>query len=293
MLEQLLGDTSLDTFFSLAWNKRAFKISPDSSIVPNFTIEDFFHVIDTSNLSFPQLTCMNEHGQVPHQDYLDISPTYVGSRVVAEKVKAIAREGNTIRIRSIGQFVPEIESLRAALMKVFSFNVTINAYYSTSPANGINPHYDIRHIFVLQLFGEKEWHIGKKIDETPRHEFRPFFNQKNYEPLEKTILKSGEILYIPPGLWHQTHTQAPNNSLHLAIGITLPDWYDFMLGYMEYLMKKYPLIRSHIPFKVKDGICNFEEYYINEHRNLIELLKNDMAKYNWRNFTEAKVNEKP
>jgi 50S ribosomal protein L16 3-hydroxylase len=293
MLRKILGPINEEEYFTHYWNKKCLILSSDINNYLSFKKEDFFSIIETCNLEFPRLTCMHDRGQVPIDQYLDITHSSVSAKIISDKVLNLAEKGNTVRVRGINQFNNSISMLKKEMIKTFQFNVTINAYYSSSPANGINPHYDIRHIFIVQLEGTKEWSIGDKINQTPRHDFRPFEELKNYRALKTFNLNAGEILYIPPGLWHKTNTIEPNYSLHLALGITMPDWYDMFNVYMIFLMKKYPIFREHVPFTVEDGKLHFKENLEKDILHLITLLKNEASSYNFYKDIKAEVEKKP
>lgn len=293
MLKDLLGDINCEDFFSKHWNKNHFLWRDTKNVIPNFSKTMFFYLIENCNLDFPRLTCLNNRGQVPVEQYVDITPNSISSKIIATKVKSLAKNGNTIRITGVDQFDSNLRSLRQQLINIFRFNVTINAYYSSSPADGMNPHYDIRHIFIMQLEGSKQWSMGTKINQTPREEFRPFWNNGNYKALDQTLdifnLNAGEILYIPPGLWHQTKTLEPNYSLHLALGVTTPDWYDVLKVYITHLMKKYPIFREHVPFIVQGDTLSFKKDLNADMLSLMELLKHEISSYEWYKDVKTEI----
>lgn len=291
MIQLFFKDIGSENFFTNFWGKKHVVFNANSSLIPNFGVDDFFNIIKKSHICFPQVACIDPAGQVPHHKYMDISPTRVSSEINFEGVHSVAEQGATVRIRNVSTYNDSVKNLREEFINSFHFNTTINAYYSSSVSRGFNAHYDIRHIFVLQLEGVKQWFFGSKIDGTPRHDFTPHSKILDDCTKENITLSKGQVLYIPPGLWHKTKTK--ENSLHLAIGVTMPDWHDFISGYLIYVMKKYDLLREHLPFQVTENKINFNEKYLNEHRNIIELLKNDLKKYDWFKIVKKIVERKP
>ena len=145
----------------------------------------------------------------------------------------------------------------------------------------------------MQLEGSKQWSFGKKINQTPRHDFRPFWDDSDYQALSTINLNPGEILYLPPGLWHQTKTVELNNSLHLALGVTMPDWYDMLKVYMTYIMKKHYIFREHIPFIIEDDVLNFKDDLDLDILSLLDLMKQEITNYDWYKDIAKEVKSKP
>lgn len=295
MLKKILGTIGEEEFFTKYWGQKNVVLSDSIKENISFSKDDFFKILDTCNLEFPRVTCLHHRGRVPVEEYVDITTENISSKILSDKVKKLAEKGNTVRIRGIDQFNDSIKLLKNKMIEVFRFNVTANAYYSSSPANGMNPHYDIRHIFIVQLEGVKEWSVGDKINQIPRNDFRPFIftDMDSYEAKETFSLNAGEVLYIPPGLWHKTSTLEPNYSLHIALGITMADWYDMSKVYLIHLMKKFPIFREHVPFKIQDGMLNFQENLIEEMLSLIELIKTEVSNYDFYKDIEDEVRKKP
>ena len=109
MLRQIIGTMSNKQFFEKHWGKRHVVLDGNLGQEISFNRDYFFKIIDRNNLEFPRLTCMNNQGQCPIDQYANITPSHINSKVIAKKVKNLADNGNTIRIRGIDQFSDEIE----------------------------------------------------------------------------------------------------------------------------------------------------------------------------------------
>lgn len=293
MLKTVLGPMHTQAFFSEYWGRNAVVLESDIDKKISFRKKDFFHLLKTCELEFPRVTCINHEGRLPIEQYVDISPKHISAKIAKDKIGIVAENGNTVRIRKVAQFNESIEALAKEAVRAFQFDVTVNAYYTSSPSDGFNPHYDIRHTFILQLEGKKQWSLGDQINQVPRHEFRPFHDQAYYTPKKTFFLNAGEVLYIPPGLWHKTKTLAPEYSLHLAVGIALPDWYDVMQVALRHAMEKYPIFREHIPFSVKEGTLDFQTNLTQQIIPLIELMKKDLQGYDLYTPLKQEVDKKP
>jgi len=109
--------------------------------------------------------------------------------------------------------------------------VSCNAYLSP-PGRGFGLHYDSQSVFILQIEGAKAW----RYSETPAREAPvenlvaepPSFDQFHADnPTEQLAMPDpaslvqhrlgpGDVLYLPPGCWHQTMADGPSLSLSLT-----------------------------------------------------------------------------
>jgi ribosomal protein L16 Arg81 hydroxylase len=78
----------------------------------------------------------------------------------------------------------------------------VNAYITPPGAQGFDVHRDDHDVFVLQVSGEKHWHVHDRDDRI----------------LIDHVLQRGESLYIPEGFPHAA-TAGASASAHLTVGI--------------------------------------------------------------------------
>ncbi|MCY4170580.1 MAG: hypothetical protein OXF08_03155 [Bacteroidetes bacterium] len=85
------------------------------------------------------------------------------------------------------------------------------------------PHVDSYDVFLVQLSGEKVW----QIESQPITEKRSFIQDLNiqvlesFDPDQELIVKSGDILYLPPKIPHWGF--AKNQCITASIGFKIPD----------------------------------------------------------------------
>jgi hypothetical protein len=104
--------------------------------------------------------------------------------------------------------------------------VQANAYYTPRGSQGFGVHHDTHDVLVLQVAGEKRWHLTDPLLELPLKHQR--FSAELGEPAEKgdeLVLRAGDTLYLPRGWLHSAETSA-TDSLHLTIGTTAHTWTD-------------------------------------------------------------------
>lgn len=121
---------------------------------------------------------------------------------------------------------------------------------------GWSGHWDVYHVFVLQIAGRKRWRYsrvplvaapdlppapGATVAVVDGHAvMRPSADQ-----LEEVVLADGDFLYMPPGTWHAP--LAEGHSCHLAVAIGQLSIADVMVGALrDHLISK-PQWRAGVP----------------------------------------------
>jgi hypothetical protein len=111
--------------------------------------------------------------------------------------------------------------------------------YASPPGAGFAPHFDPDHVFVLQLRGQKRWWFGdtpalpfatcggKVLEGAAVHTFprdgQPVVADDgapipapSREGLLDVLLCPGDVLYLPPGTWHETQAQQESVAVSLS-----------------------------------------------------------------------------
>jgi hypothetical protein len=98
--------------------------------------------------------------------------------------------------------------------------VGANAYLTPANARGLAPHFDDHDVFVLQVDGEKTWHVHPAQRELPLRDEHVHVGAEVIGPEVATFrLRPGELLYLPRGWIHHAHTDN-GSSLHLTLGVS-------------------------------------------------------------------------
>lgn len=115
----------------------------------------------------------------------------------------------------------------------FINNGTVDAYL-TPPNSGGPMHFDSQQAFFLQVSGEKHWKLSKKpampwpptnlqahLFDNP--DLGDFIKQMGWDgtapkdsEFVEILLKEGDVLYLPPGIWHEP-TSKESHSLHYSL----------------------------------------------------------------------------
>ena len=125
---------------------------------------------------------------------------------------------------------PWIASFCQELQQSFP-HVYANTYLTPPHSQAMNPHADDREVFIVQLYGSKDWQVFQQVPiEYPYPHEQVGKNGLPVPPhvLEgdlaiSTTLEAGDVLYIPRGYVHQAQcTDSP--SFHVTIAIATFDW---------------------------------------------------------------------
>ena len=70
-----------------------------------------------------------------------------------------------------------------------------------SDGGGVGPHLDAYDVFLLQVQGQRRWHIGPVADRSLLPDV-PVRMLAHFKPAQTHVLAAGDMLYLPPGWGH-------------------------------------------------------------------------------------------
>ncbi|XP_036139270.1 ribosomal oxygenase 1 [Monomorium pharaonis] len=162
-------------------------------------------------------------------------------RAVASVVWDYYQNKCSVRMLNPQTFIPAIHALNATLQEYFGCFVGANLYLTPPNSQGFAPHYDDVEAFILQIEGQKRWRLYKPLNE---NEYLPRYSSKNFNQLEignpilDTVIKAGDLLYLPRGTIHQGMT-LDTHSLHVTISVYQKNsWCDFLEKALPQALKR-------------------------------------------------------
>lgn len=96
---------------------------------------------------------------------------------------------------------------------------------------GFAPHFDDVDVYILQVEGAKRWRVYSPLlgHALPRYSSRDFEDAEIGQPLLDTVLRPGDLLYLPRGTIHQAAALEEQHSMHLTVSAEQRrTWADFM-----------------------------------------------------------------
>jgi hypothetical protein len=113
-----------------------------------------------------------------------------------EVLESATNNATALRINNIDRIIPQFRYIKTLFSHFYQSKTTINLYHSQNSNECLGRHKDEYPVFIIQLYGEKKW----------------MFDNEDF------IIKKGDILCIPKGLYHEVKTSS-KASTHITIGI--------------------------------------------------------------------------
>ena len=138
-------------------------------------------------------------------------------------------DGCSIIMNHVDRLCPNTAALCEDLQKTFPFAYA-NAYLTPPASQAVAAHADDRDVFVIQVYGQKAWRVYEEIP--IQYPYPHEQVGKNGMPVPPsvlegpcsidTVLRPGDVLYIPRGHVHQatTYTQGDDEAIQPSFHIT-------------------------------------------------------------------------
>lgn len=156
---------------------------------------------------------------------------------VSEPLFAAYLDGASVVLNHCDRLCPHTAALCEDLQNAFPVCYA-NAYLTPPASQTVPPHADDRDVFVVQVHGEKTWRVYKEVP-IPY----PYPHEqvgKNGLPVPdrvlrgglavETVLRPGDVLYIPRGYVHEASTRRNQGSAnispsyHVTVALATFDW---------------------------------------------------------------------
>lgn len=105
-----------------------------------------------------------------------------------------------------------------------------------TPGGGVGPHIDLYDVFICQGSGSRRWRVG---DLGPHKEFAAhpaLLHTEAFDPIIDIELKTGDILYLPPGFPHDGISL--ENSMSFSVGFRTDSARDMHSALADYMIDK-------------------------------------------------------
>ncbi|WP_379057904.1 JmjC domain-containing protein [Pectobacterium brasiliense] len=265
-------------FFEKHWNKSYYKFTTDFQ-KPN--TKKILNDVLTSNIQYPDFRIIQRGGSINPYLYTKSDNNSLSNQISNDKFKVLDLTGKTIKISSLNQYAKEVKFLANDVSNYFSgINISINGYFSEGKSQGGSSHYDFHHIFAFQISGKKKWNIGNIVENNPHRDFGHRLIE-NTDYVGTVTTSPGDVLYLPPGIWHDVSTE--DSSVHFAIGIQTPRIFNLLHQAIKHISKNSSLFRKDLPLRYID---NLEKVGLtnNEIEEILHILKKHLMENNGAKF---------
>ncbi|XP_018393868.1 PREDICTED: bifunctional lysine-specific demethylase and histidyl-hydroxylase NO66 [Cyphomyrmex costatus] len=217
LLKWMIYPMDVDNFFKQNWEKNPLYVNRESH---NFYKKLLtLHVLDdtlkNNNVLFTKHIDITSYSNGVRETH---NPP---GRAYSSVVWDYYRNKCSVRMLNPQIFMGKIHALNATLQEFFGCFVGANIYLTPPNSQGFAPHYDDVEAFILQVEGEKRWKLYKPLKQNqylPRYSSKNFDQSEIGEPIMDTIVKAGDLLYLPRGTIHQAMTRN-SHSLHITVSV--------------------------------------------------------------------------
>jgi hypothetical protein len=160
------------------------------------------------------------------------------------------RDGATLILDAVNEFGGPLQKLCAGLADEFAASSQANLYACWGASQGFDVHWDDHDVFVIQLEGAKRWRLYGSTRAAPLRRDLGEEHPRPAEPLEETVLRAGDMLYLPRGYWHAA-VGLGEPSLHITVGLTRKTGHDLLTWLADQALAQ-NLTRADLPLERDD-----------------------------------------
>lgn len=148
----------------------------------------------------------------------------IGDQLSEDRLLRLFAGGSTLVLQALHRTWEPLIDFGGQLGEDLGHPVQINSYVTPAQNTGFSSHYDVHDVFVLQISGEKRWHIRPPVLPVPLRT-QPWDQRRDAVaaaselPAELEItMRPGDVLYLPRGYLHAA-TALGEISTHLTVGV--------------------------------------------------------------------------
>lgn len=177
--------------------------------------------LDASLLRWPYFTVLR-NGEQPASHTYTTTRDVIGQKRSgfpdAVEIRRLMADGASLKLNQISDWHRPTRDIRYALEKILPVVATSYAFWTPAERNGMRPHRDAAHVVVIQLEGQKEWHLYGRPDQAVS---TAGLDVDTSSSTHTFILEPGDVLYLPHGQAHDALARY-GNSLHLTFTLSEP-----------------------------------------------------------------------
>jgi bifunctional lysine-specific demethylase and histidyl-hydroxylase NO66 len=174
------------------------------------------------------------------------------------RVQPLMAMGASAICGDVQELTPELRALTGALSNEFAALVGANVYCSFGGVHAFETHYDLHHVFAVQVEGQKTWRLYSSRAASPvdlpadSAEAKRWFAQSRGPLMQEVVMRPGDVLYLPRGWYHDALT-AEGASLHVTFSVT-PLYGRILFRLLESAAMQDPAFRAWLrPWRERDG----------------------------------------
>ena len=227
---RMISPVGVEEFFDVYWEKELLHLRRET---PDYysdalTVGDVDRYFQTQHISPHFLGVLKDGEFCPQDQWTQVIQRIrnnVAERVLdVKKLLALFNSGATIIINTGETAIPSLTGLSHALEHELKCPVQANIYITPPQTQGFAPHFDAHNVFILQIYGNKNWNLYDSPIHAPvRTVPVESFGYQDREPRAAIELQPGDLLYIPRGMVHCARAEK-TASIHVTVGVMLRHW---------------------------------------------------------------------
>jgi len=262
----MLTEKDISVLIDFLNSNEVVKFQFDENYQSIYSLEKMNDDLNYQNLVYPYVRLNNYKNTTSRLDIVEkTNNKHLNNLETKLSLKSILyrlAKGDTLIMDKVDLFNQNVRSFCYDLSYGLNAKVTANLYYTYRNNKGINLHFDQHDVLVIQIHGQKKWHIIKNFKEDNVEKIN-YSTKPNLDSdgviIETILLEEGDFLIVPKGFWHYTQTTEDQSSLHIAFGLTPPNIHNFLNEYINQKMGSY----------MQKNIYNLDE---NKYKSVIEEL---------------------
>jgi ribosomal protein L16 Arg81 hydroxylase len=193
------------------------------------TWDQFNDLLDQSAIwNAVTLKMVHDNRPIPPEQYCTTALTSAGAvaRPSPAKVQALMARGASVILGDVESLTPALRALSADLSRRFAAQVGVNLYCSFGGVQAFGSHYDLHHVFAVQVEGEKTWRLYANREADPVDmpddsdgRARERLHAGRGALVQEVRMRPGDVLYLPRGQYHDA-LATEGASLHATFSIT-------------------------------------------------------------------------
>jgi 50S ribosomal protein L16 3-hydroxylase len=150
----------------------------------------------------------------------------------AKQLRAVADAKWTVLIQDTQHFSREAHQLLNAFNFIPHARIDDLMVSFANKGGGVGPHFDSYDVFLLQGEGERRWQVSAQRDLT-LSDGMPLKILAKFKPQQEWLLKTGDMLYLPPGYAH--HGVAESDCITWSIGFRAPGRQELAHAFLDFV----------------------------------------------------------
>lgn len=270
--DQLLAPLKVNDFLQQYWNRRPLHVGDNQS-----KFADLPSLKDLPSMLSGKLSAdrwVKGHAHNAQATFIDRSGRVRRISAASTMWPDLFNAGISLGFSALDQYHDELTQLVKGIAATTRLpGLIVTTCYLTPPFSGSAMHFDQQHVFFMQVSGKKNWKIAQRTawQDAPMNiqasalaapGMKAFFESigvvvpsPEETDLQQITLQTGDVLYLPPGFWHEGHT-SDSHSLHYTLTFMPLGPWNLLVAYLRQGLFQKLSLRRDLRYVTESGEGN-------------------------------------